>query len=244
MELINYGSSSKGNMYILQGIKESLMLDCGVNCKGINEQLKTYNIVGTILTHSHGDHINGIKNGSYLGNNKFYASNYTFKSLPKLYSFQKMEIEEMKAYDIGEEFKVIPISVSHDVPCFAYLIKNKKTNITVLYATDLGYSDNLTFKNVHTFIIECNYIRNDIEEYNAKTFRVDSLSGHLALEDTINILKRSIGINTRNIFLCHITHSENDFKRYEELVMESINNPKISIKALNNRILGIEKFKL
>ncbi len=244
MKLINYGSSSRGNLCVLQGFDESILLDCGIDCKPINYELMDLNVAGILLTHSHGDHIKGIKTGSYLAGGKFYASKETFEKLPKLHSFEKVEVEQMKRYNVGNEFSIIPISVSHDVPCFAYIIRNKRSGISVLYATDLGYADSLTFKNIHTFIIESNYIRSEIDFSEFKNYRSDSYEGHLALEDTVELLKRSINVNSKNVFLSHITHSESNYKRYEELAKSELNRVEIRITALNNRVIGKEVFEL
>lgn len=244
MRLISYGSSSKGNLLVLQGFNESLLLDCGIDCKRINYELLDLNITGVLLTHSHGDHINGIKNDSYLGGGKFYGNKDTLDKLTKLHTYEKVEVEPMKMYNVGGEFAIVPIAVSHDVPCFAYIIKNKRSGITVLYATDLGYADSLTFKNIHTFIIEANYIRSEIDFSEFKNFRSDSYEGHLAVEDTVELLKRSLNVNSKNVFLSHITHSESDYKRYEQLVAENLNNAEIRIEALNNRNTGKEVFEV
>ena len=46
-----YGSSSKGNCYILSNNDTSIMLDCGV--KNMQNKCKVENINGILLTHQH-----------------------------------------------------------------------------------------------------------------------------------------------------------------------------------------------
>lgn len=46
-----YGSSSKGNSYIIETDNGSIMLDCGV--KNIHDKVNFKEILGVLLTHSH-----------------------------------------------------------------------------------------------------------------------------------------------------------------------------------------------
>ena len=58
MQLITLGSGSSGNGYIIQSEHEAIIIECGMPFKDVVAALKgnVKNIVGCIVTHSHGDH--------------------------------------------------------------------------------------------------------------------------------------------------------------------------------------------
>lgn len=51
LKMYCYGSSSKGNCFILENNKTSIMLDCGV--KNIENKINIKSIAGILLSHQH-----------------------------------------------------------------------------------------------------------------------------------------------------------------------------------------------
>ena len=57
MKLICYGSSSRGNGYILQGEKQTLLIEAGLPLCNVRQFVDDFGkIQGCIISHRHGDH--------------------------------------------------------------------------------------------------------------------------------------------------------------------------------------------
>jgi phosphoribosyl 1,2-cyclic phosphodiesterase len=261
LSLISLGSSSKGNCHILYNGHESIMLDCGINMNKYNFEVTRYNIQGILITHSHQDHCKGLKGKSYRGNQNVYANDETMDFLgDSIMDYRKNVVQEMKAFDVGNDFRVVPIEVIHDVKNYGYIIHDKRTNMNIAYFTDLGYSDNLIIKGINVWIIECNHVRSEVEskleyaienENDDKYYYSRTLSdkGHLCLEDSCKLIKNNYGLGLKHIILCHISNSEGDYKRYDNLYMEELKRIEIELKnvkihSINNHINDIETYDI
>lgn len=108
--------------------------------------------------------------------------------------------------------------------------------------TDTGYIDNLEFKDIDYFLIECNF---DEEWFNKseltttesiKKKRLFSDVGHLSIQKTITFLKRTINHNTKKIILCHISHSFENYKEFENRVKYELNFE--DVIALDPKFIG------
>ena len=51
LKITIYGSSSKGNCYLLDNGKTKIMLDCGI--KKLKEKVEMGELKGIVITHSH-----------------------------------------------------------------------------------------------------------------------------------------------------------------------------------------------
>lgn len=62
MKIKVLGSSSRGNCYLLQLKKETLILECGINYKDILKGLdfNLESVIGCLVTHEHKDHSKAI----------------------------------------------------------------------------------------------------------------------------------------------------------------------------------------
>lgn len=261
LKLISYGSSSKGNCHILYNGKSALMLDCGVNMKDYNYELEKYNIQGILITHEHQDHCKGLKDKTYRGNQNVYSSNETLNFIgDSILDYRKCALKPLKPIEIGEDWTIVAIDVLHDVKNYGYIIKDNVTNTKIAYLTDLGYSDSLLIKGINTFIIEANHIRTEIEEKYDKAYengesdvayynRLLSDKGHLSLEDSCKFIRNNIGYGLKHVILCHISHSERNYKRFEDLYLNELKRIEMPINgfkihAINNHIKKCEEYAI
>lgn len=167
----------------------------------------------------------------------------------------------MRAYQINEDWQIIPINVIHDVPCLGYIIRDNISKLNIAYLTDLGYSESLNIQGINVWIIECNHIRNEMEllleqainensEKVAYFNRVLGDKGHLCLEDSCQVIKNNYGYGLKCVILCHISSSESDYKRFEDLYTNELKrleipiNSDLKIYAINNDIRHMEIFDI
>jgi phosphoribosyl 1,2-cyclic phosphodiesterase len=261
LELISYGSSSKGNCHILYNGFDSLMLDCGVNMKKYNYDVQKYNIKGLLISHCHSDHCKGLKNKTYLGNQNVYANKETLDFLGNsIMEYQKKEIKELKLYKISDNWSIIPIRLLHDVENYGFIIKDNISGMKIAYLTDLGFSENLKISGINIWIIECNHIRSEVEKSLEKCLEEDDSKvayykrvlgnkGHLSLEDSCRLINNNYNLGLKDVILCHISNAEKDYKRYEELYINDLKSLEmplngVKIHSINNKIVNFEEYMI
>ena len=224
--LRTYGSSSKGNCYLLSSDTTTIMLDCGV--KNIESKLVANNINGIILTHRHGDHISGIRTLKDYYNGKYYSHKEVLDILPVIKG-QKVEIKKNEKFKIGD-FEIMPFELHHDVTCYGYLIKDLISNTKLLYITDTGQID-YRFRDIDYFLIESNCDEDKLTYEDFKEVRL--YDTHLSKQQTLNFLKQNINHNTKKIMLCHIASDEENYLSHERYIKENLDNKNIDVIAID-----------
>ena len=244
-------SGSKGNCTYLQTNNHKCLIDVGMNYKYISTKLEEIGVdikdIDTILiTHTHTDHINGLKK--------------VMKDIkPNIYLTEKMlnEIDyELINYTlISNDFSLDDLNIeiiklSHDADDInGYILSNNDK--TVVYITDTGYinvKNHKKLENKNLYIMESNHDVNMLMKgkypYHIK-MRILGDKGHLSNKDSANYLSNFIGTNTKYIILAHLSHENNDpdiaLNNLKNVLKEkNINNPDIIIATQENRTELIE----
>lgn len=242
-----FGSSSKGNCYLLENNNTKILLDCGVDYKKIIDNINTMELDGIVITHFHQDHCKSIYKLKDYIDCKVYSNDETLNILPILED-SKEEVYENTKFEIGS-FTLLPFLIEHDCKNFGYLIKDNISNHKLLYITDCGTIPNYQFKDIDTFLIEANYNEDwikDKENLEIKEFRNLSGKGHLSIQQTSQFLKDNINYNTKYIILCHISTSCKNIDEMKDWITESLidNNNGIYTIALNPNLKDIEEIIL
>lgn len=239
MKLHVLGSNSKGNGYILEGKSQTLLLEAGLPLKDVKEALKfdLSRVVGGVVSHLHDDHSkyanDYLKNGVTLFMNMDTAMHLS-KENDRLGGLTHV-IEAGKQYTIGE-FKVIPFSVKHDVPCLGFLINHPESG-NILFITDTHYIPN-TFKGLNQILIEANYEERILNE-NLIDGKIDNMRyqrvihSHMSLETCVEALKANDLKGVQNIVLIHLSPQNSDASLFKSRVVEATGkNVHIALKGL------------
>ena len=237
MKLHVLGSNSKGNGYILEGKSQTLLLECGLPLKDVKEALNfdLSKVVGVLVSHAHGDHAKYIVDYSMLG----IPIHCSGEMVNDICSFKcdlhKWQIEAGKQYTIGE-FKVIPFSVKHDVPCLGFLINHPESG-NILFITDTHYIPN-RFKGLNQILIEANYEERILNE-NLIDGKIDNMRyqrvirSHMSLETCVEALKKNDLKGVQNIVLIHLSPQNSDASLFKSKVVEATGkNVHIALKGL------------
>lgn len=227
MKAIVLGSGSKGNSTLLIGSNKKLLIDVGFSYQKMKLLLNNYGVSldeidGILVTHTHKDHIAGLKSVVNKHHIKVFTNIVMYPELIKTIDEKDIIINEDE-YLIGE-FSISVIHTSHDALGSVGFIINDDIN-SMVYITDTGYInkcyiERLTNKNL--YIIESNH---DVEMLMTGPYpyilkqRVVSDKGHLSNEMTGNYLKEIIGINTKKIVLAHLSETNNK----EDIAINTIN---------------------
>ena len=229
-------SSSKGNCHILECDSSSIMIDCGIHFSNIIKNTDITKLEGVFITHRHNDHSKGAKDLSIYTNCNYYMNEETYESIELYGDRYKKKIEDYGKIIETKDFKVLCFDVYHDVQNTNFLILHKETNIKILYITDTSNVSNLHFKDIDLFVVEGNFSKSwDLSSDKYK--RTNSEYGHLPIEDTIEFLLQNINSKTKKILIGHISYSFDKIKDFEDMVIKSICNDDIEVKALNNHTL-------
>lgn len=222
------GSSSKGNCYILEGEKETLLLECGLPFKEMLRGLefKLDKVVGCLVTHEHKDHCKGI-NKALENVIDCYTSQGTIDALgiksPFLHS-----VEKNKIFKIGG-FKVMPFDVHHDAnEPFGYLVHHKEMGL-MLFATDTYYLD-YKFSSLNHILIECNYDKSILEESDLnESVKARIIKSHFEISNVKDFLKANDLSDVRNIILLHLSENNSSDNFLEEIDQVSLNQNSVFI---------------
>ncbi|AVR47225.1 MBL fold metallo-hydrolase [Christiangramia fulva] len=216
MKLKVVATGSKGNCYLLQGEKETLMIECGVNIREIKKALHFdfSKLSAVLVTHEHKDHAECIEDLTRLGVN-VYATAGTFGSFK---SNRAKEVVAHNTFFVGG-FKIMAFDVKHDAKDpVGYLIQHPECG-KVLFLTDTFYCP-YTFRNLNNILIETNFSKAIIKE---KLSEMEFLKNriyqsHMSLETAVEMLQANDLSKVNNIVLIHLSDSNSDERIFKETV--------------------------
>lgn len=206
------GSSSKGNCYIFDDGQEQLIIEAGVDIKKIKLELgfDFSRVVGTLISHCHGDHACSVKNLINSGQ-KVYSSIKTFEAL-NIKSPYRNTIESKKWYKLGNNYLVMPFDVQHDAPdTFGFMIKHKEVG-NIVFITDTYYVK-YKFPQANHYFVECNFCesiikskyKNDLRFLRDRIFR-----SHFSLQNCKEFLMANDMTGVKSITLTHLSDTNSD----------------------------------
>lgn len=222
-----------------------------MNYKYISTKLEEIGVdikdIDTVLiTHTHTDHINGLKKLSKDINPNIYLTEKMLKEL----SFEINNYNLIETDFIIDELSIEVIKLSHDADDInGYILSNNDKS--VVYITDTGYinvKNHKRLKNKNLYIMESNHDVNMLMKgkypYHLK-MRILGDKGHLSNKDSANYLANFIGNDTKHIILAHLSHENNDPDIALNNLIEVLNqkndyNPDILIATQENRTELIE----
>lgn len=239
MKVCVLSSGSKGNTTYIETDNAKILIDIGNTSKYVKEKLEGFGVDpasldAILITHTHVDHIKGLK----VFENKYHVPVYITKIMHKSLDFIDDYVWiDKDEFDI-KDIHVTPIKTSHDAPdSRGYVISNKDKSI--VYITDTGYINEKYFdilKNKNIYIMESNHdvemLTNGKYPFNLRQ-RILSDKGHLSNADSSKYLSAFIGDNTKYILLAHLSEENNT----ETLAYETLTNRLIEDKKKVDNII-------
>ena len=238
MKFIVLSSGSKGNTTYIEYNNLKILIDLGNSCKYVTDKLKGIgvnpkDINGILITHTHSDHIKGLKVFLNKYKTKVYATKKIIEELNYVTNYEEIPLSSFSIQNMNIEV----IKLSHDAPeCVGYILhgENKK----IVYITDTGYINEKYFpilKNANAYILESNH---DIEMLSNGKYpfrlrqRILGDKGHISNYDCSRYLSTFIGNKTNTIVLAHLSEENNT----EKLAYETLKN---KLKENNQKIKKI-----
>lgn len=217
MKLKVLGSGSKGNCYILQGEKETLILECGIPyksiLKGLNFNLS--NVVGCLVTHEHMDHAKAIQDITKKGIDVYSSKGTLEKAMPMRHRGQIIKSE--KQFKVGG-FTILPFETQHDAAePLGFLVQHEEIG-KLLFITD-SYYCKYAFAGLDHIMIECNYSKKILDENIENGFNGSLakrlLKSHFSLENVKDFLEATDISKVKDITLIHLSDGNSNAEQFK-----------------------------
>ncbi|NMW85475.1 MBL fold metallo-hydrolase [Peptoniphilus sp. AGMB00490] len=216
MDIKIIASGSTGNCYKISNEDTTLLIECGIPYKKIQQALnfKTTDIDGVLVSHEHGDHSKACKDLIKAGVD-LYMTEGTKEALEleshRVKTFEKNGYFTYRWVDIGS-FKIKIFETVHDAkePVGFYIL-NAKTDERLLFITDTMFVKN-RFRTIDYLMIEVNYVKETINN----NLNLDPIlrkrikENHMSLETALDFLKKCNLSRLKKIYVMHLSDANSD----------------------------------
>ncbi len=241
MKIAVLSSGSKGNSTLIETQNTKILIDLGVTKSYVEEKLdeidvKPKEIEAILITHTHVDHIQGLKVFLKKYHPKIYVNEKILELLHEYLGDFDYELFDKDETIIGD-LKINVIKTSHDVEgSIGFVISSDDKS--VVYITDTGYINNKYFEllsNRNLYVLESNHdvemLMNGSYPYQLKR-RILGNKGHLSNDDAAYYLSEFIGNNTKTVVLSHLSDDNNTPNQAKETVSNTLKSKNKMVKRV------------
>lgn len=218
MRFSSLGSGSKGNGTLIDSSGHLILIDCGFTLKQSVARLERLGVSGhqlsaILVTHEHGDHINGVGPLARKFSIPVYATPGTARS-GKLGRIDDLRlIHGYRPFTVGP-FTVMPVAVPHDaVEPAQFIVEKDNRKLGVL--TDLGSISahvELSYQQCDALLLEANHdpLMLASGDYpSSLKERVGGAWGHLSNQQAGQLLQRIDCSKLQHLVVAHISGQNN-----------------------------------
>ena len=231
MEIKVLASGSKGNAYIVSDGETTLLLECGILFRRLQQSFQYHltSVSGCLISHSHQDHCRAVKDVLKAGID-CYMSEGAIEALyltGSAYRYRIHTIASKHQFKCGT-WTVLPFDVEHNAAePLGFLLASHGEKL--VYATDTAYL-RYRFQGLTHLMIECNYaldiLRQNVEDGDLDRGVKDSVvQSHLSLETLRGFLAANDLSLVQEIWLLHLSDSNSDADRFRREVQELCGKP-------------------
>ncbi len=208
-------SGSKGNCTFVTDGQSRILIDLGISATRAEKALAALGVdadCDIVVTHSHSDHINGIK--TYYKRHPGVRVHCQKESSRAVFAYTGVNpIVEGRDFNIGG-IRVSAIPVPHDVPCFGYTVEHDGKRAAVV--TDVGAVESAALAalgGVDLLVLEANHDTDMLKRnthYAAQLkARIASTHGHLSNADCASACAFLATGGVKNFVLAHLSEENN-----------------------------------
>lgn len=198
-------SGSKGNSIYLGTQQTKILIDAGISAKMIKSKLSEIGvdiseIDAILVTHEHGDHIQGLRVLAYKLGIPVFANSETAKGIVEYFH----DCPKFKIFSTGETFEfgdleIHPFSVQHDtLDPVAFTIRTE--GLKLGFCSDLGFVTTL----VRNHLRDCDYL---YLEANHQISMVHSSARPMVYKQRVLSRTGHLSNDACGELLCDIAHS-------------------------------------
>ena len=212
MKIVPLASSSSGNAYVVETEGSAVLVDCGICYK----HLKDISIDAVLITHSHTDHVSGLKTFLKHRDIPIYANVMTAEAVAHECGIDDSAFvcfENGQGFEVGA-FTVSAFSVPHDTSDpVGYLLK--ADGETYFHGTDIGTPlDSIGLKLAEATIatLESNHDPVMLRTSGRPPYLIQRIAGprgHLSNDQACELVRRFASPRLKKLFLAHLSHQCN-----------------------------------
>ena len=239
MKVCVLSSGSKGNSTYVETKNHKILIDIGTSSLYIEKSLKSIgvnpsNIDIVLITHSHIDHVGGLRVFKKKYNPLVYISDKILKE-----SNLKIEnISNEECIDVNSDITIKSIRLSHDVEDIkGYIIEEDSSSM--VYITDTGYINENILKKIYNkniYVFESNHdiekLMNNPNYPHSTKIRILGDKGHLSNKDSSYYLSKLIGPDTKYIILAHLSEQNNTSELAISTLKDTLERKNIEFKNI------------
>ena len=212
MKVVPLASSSSGNAYLVETAGSAVLVDCGICYK----RLKDVAVDAVLVTHSHSDHISGLKTLLKHREIPVYANVMTAEAVAHECG---LDDSAFVCFENGPEFEVgaftaSAFSVPHDTSDpVGYLLR--AGGETYFHGTDIGTPlDSIGLKLAEATIatLESNHDPVMLRTSGRPPYLVQRIAGprgHLSNDQACELVRKFASPRLKKLYLAHLSHQCN-----------------------------------
>ena len=235
----SFASGSSGNCYFLGTSKWGVLIDAGISARTIQKNLREMgldyaNIMGVLVTHDHADHIRAVGTLGERVHLPIYSTREIHNGIDRNYGVREKLRTSQQKKKKGVEWdlngmKINTFGISHDsTECIGYVIDYLGQRFMIV--TDCG-QPNATMESymatANHVVIEANHDEQLLLNGPYPTYlkeRILSPRGHQSNVTCGRLIAKNWHAGMRNVFLCHLSHENNDpnvaLETIKEIILE------------------------
>jgi phosphoribosyl 1,2-cyclic phosphodiesterase len=243
-------SGSKGNAIYISDGSTAILIDAGLSGVAIERRLRARglspeNLSAIVVSHEHGDHIQGVG----VLSRRYGLPIYISKGTHSAAGAQLGKIQEATHFSCGTAFQINaltlhPFSISHDArDPSGFTVQSNGLKIGV--ATDLGIATSLVkehLKECTALVIEANHDPEMLETgpypWHLKQ-RVRGRSGHLSNSDTRALVEELQHDGLTHVILAHLSETNNTPEKALNTVAPGLNRCQTRIEVASQSESGL-----
>lgn len=231
------GSGSGGNCAYLETPSARLLIDAGFSARQIRQRLASIGrspetLTGILITHEHGDHIQGLGVLAAKLDVPIYCNRLTREAIESALECRlKASLFQTGAsFELGDVL-VETFSVPHDAyDPVGFLFRTAAGNIGFL--TDLGHATKLVIERVRpaqVLVLEANHdlklLQDDTKRPWSTKQRILSRHGHLSNAAAAEVAAEVVSADLQRIYLGHLSRD--------------CNRPELAFRAVADRLASV-----
>lgn len=231
------GSGSGGNCAYLETDETRLLIDAGFSARQIRQRLASIQrtpetLTGILITHEHGDHVQGLGvlcDGLEV---PVYCNRFTREAIEAQFRtrFAWQVFATGASFEVGD-VTVDTFTVPHDAQDpVGFLLRTAAGNIGFL--TDLGHATKLVLERVrpaNVLLLETNHdltlLQNDTRRPWSVKQRILSRHGHLSNDAAASAAEQIVSDSLRHLYLGHLSRD--------------CNRPELALAAVQGRLQAV-----
>lgn len=210
-------SGSKGNCTYISDGTTDVLIDLGISATRAERCLSVLGVdpdkVSVLVTHSHSDHVGGLRIFCKKHpSTRVICQKECASGIMRSGGVSPMTVA--RNFTLGTLF-VTALAVSHDVPCFGYIVSDGEKKIAVV--TDIGVVDGKQLQalgDCGIVMLECNHdpdmLRANPRYTPMLKARIASSHGHLSNADCAAACTYLASGGVKNFVLAHLSEENND----------------------------------